>query len=456
MKKNLGLDFGYDHYRSIDQDVVYSQEEVNHVFMKVEQKFKEEGVNFFKYLLDKWGGYAKLVWGKVDEIRKKEFSSYSNKDLIKEFDDLVARYKLFSTSLNLPMAIEPIADREIKGRLEEFFKDMSIVDEYYSILIYPDKETAGTEEVINFYRIASKVKKGEVPLDLKNNKLRSLIRDHLNKYGWINTRGFYGDSWTEEEIFSRLKQIMEEDCEKKYLELRDNVKVNSKRTQEILNQMDADPDLRDLVEITKKFVAFRTDRMDLYNKSGYMVRNLFSEMAKRLNLDLSDFFSLTVDEVRQALLENKDFSSELNERRKGFGFIFYAGTTKVVTGNELEGYKKELREQQGELSENVKGTVAFKGNVRGRVKVVYDKRDLYKVKKGDVLVTSMTIPDYIGAMERAVAFVTDEGGILCHAAIVSREMKKPCIIGTKTATKVLKDNDFVEVDAIKGIVRKIK
>tara|TARA_Y100000310_G_scaffold338021_1_gene426573 strand:- start:1597 stop:1776 length:180 start_codon:yes stop_codon:yes gene_type:complete len=59
-------------------------------------------------------------------------------------------------------------------------------------------------------------------------------------------------------------------------------------------------------------------------------------------------------------------------------------------------------------------------------------------------------------MKKAAAFVTDEGGVTCHAAIVSREMKKPCIIGTKIATKVLKDNDLVEVDANKGIVRKIK
>ncbi len=68
----------------------------------------------------------------------------------------------------------------------------------------------------------------------------------------------------------------------------------------------------------------------------------------------------------------------------------------------------------------------------------------------------MTFPHFIAAMERCAAFVTDEGGILCHAAIVSREMRKPCVIGTKIATKVLKDGDLVEVDATKGIVRKLQ
>jgi pyruvate,water dikinase len=65
----------------------------------------------------------------------------------------------------------------------------------------------------------------------------------------------------------------------------------------------------------------------------------------------------------------------------------------------------------------------------------------------------MTRPDYLPAMQKASAFVTDEGGITCHAAIIAREMKKPCIIGTKIASKIIKDGDMVEVDADKGVVR---
>ena len=68
----------------------------------------------------------------------------------------------------------------------------------------------------------------------------------------------------------------------------------------------------------------------------------------------------------------------------------------------------------------------------------------------------MTTPDYVSAMKLASAFVTDEGGLLCHASIIARELKKPCIIGTKIATKVLKDGDLVEVNANEGFVRIIK
>ena len=71
-----------------------------------------------------------------------------------------------------------------------------------------------------------------------------------------------------------------------------------------------------------------------------------------------------------------------------------------------------------------------------------------------ILVASMTTPELLPAIKKAAAIVTDEGGITSHAAIVSTEMHKPCIVGTKIATKVFKDRDFVEVDAEEGIARK--
>ena len=101
----------------------------------------------------------------------------------------------------------------------------------------------------------------------------------------------------------------------------------------------------------------------------------------------------------------------------------------------------------------LKGAIACQGKARGMVKIVLDTSDMMKMKLGNVLVTNMTTPDLMPAIEKSGAIVTDEGGILCHAAIVSRELGIPCVIGTKIATKVLKDGDLVEVDANKGIIK---
>lgn len=108
-----------------------------------------------------------------------------------------------------------------------------------------------------------------------------------------------------------------------------------------------------------------------------------------------------------------------------------------------------------EKNKEVRGQVAHKGLARGKVRVLRRKEQIAEVLDGDILVAPMTTPDYLPAMKKAAAFVTDEGGITCHAAIVARELKKPCIIGTKIATKVLKDGDMVEVDAEKGVVRRL-
>ncbi|HRZ30288.1 MAG TPA: PEP-utilizing enzyme, partial [Candidatus Paceibacterota bacterium] len=143
------------------------------------------------------------------------------------------------------------------------------------------------------------------------------------------------------------------------------------------------------------------------------------------------------------------------------GFVFYKN--KIFTGNLADNLerlgivledKESVISGRAEMTEDtIKGQVANRGWVKGIVKIVSSTSDLSKVKEGDVLVAAMTMPKYLPAMNKAVAFVTDEGGLTSHAAIMSREMNKPCIIGTKVATQVLKDGEMVEVDADNGIVK---
>ena len=88
-------------------------------------------------------------------------------------------------------------------------------------------------------------------------------------------------------------------------------------------------------------------------------------------------------------------------------------------------------------------------------KILRSTKECHKIKNGDLLITTMTTPDFVPAMNRALGFITDEGGITCHAAIVAREMNKPCIIGTKIATRVFKDGDRLQVDVVNGIIKMI-
>jgi pyruvate,water dikinase len=123
----------------------------------------------------------------------------------------------------------------------------------------------------------------------------------------------------------------------------------------------------------------------------------------------------------------------------------------VTTLGEAKNNKEEgVSMDQAEII--LRGAAASVGMAGGPVKIIHSPDEIDKIKEGDVLVTEMTTPDYVPAMKRAAAIVTDQGGRTCHAAIVSRELGIPCVVGTKEATTVLKDIPEITVDGKGGLV----
>ncbi len=114
---------------------------------------------------------------------------------------------------------------------------------------------------------------------------------------------------------------------------------------------------------------------------------------------------------------------------------------------------KNIFEKVFENKENIKGISASKGRAVGRVSIILEQSDFSKVKEGDIIVASMTRPEFIPILKKANGIITNEGGVTCHAAIIARELNIPTIIGTQNATQILKDGDLVEVDADNGVVR---
>ncbi len=155
-------------------------------------------------------------------------------------------------------------------------------------------------------------------------------------------------------------------------------------------------------------------------------------------------------------LTGTELQKDVVKQRSGqFLFIdgISQGSISLVDYVQIHPYIKLIDTTQDVLLKGMfTGQIAYNGCVVGRVKIVKRKQDISTIQLGDVIVSPMTTPDFLPAMQKASAFVTDEGGITCHAAIVAREMKKPCVIGTKIATAVLKNGDLVEVDATNGIV----
>lgn len=133
---------------------------------------------------------------------------------------------------------------------------------------------------------------------------------------------------------------------------------------------------------------------------------------------------------------------------------------RFLVGRTAERFAAAHLAQQDHTSlKELSGNIGSPGYAKGRVKVISGEVNLVKkmgeMQPGDILISNNTRPDMILACNKAGAIVTNEGGILSHAALVSRELGVPCLINTKHATEVFKDGDLVEVDAIKGFIRRL-
>ena len=208
----------------------------------------------------------------------------------------------------------------------------------------------------------------------------------------------------------------------------------------------------------------------------YLLKDYWDDLDKliednyydRHNAKLINFlFPKILSALEKAILEMKKFSDWIKKAKKiqNFGKTSKTFGEKVVFIDVTAQFLRETSARD-KITRHVikkgiiykqkqfKGTVAREGfkKIRGIVRVVLDKKDFSKFKKGEILVTDETDASFLPLMKKAKAFITDEGGILCHAAIVAREMKKPCVVGTKIASRVLKTGDVVEI-SIDGTVR---
>jgi len=179
----------------------------------------------------------------------------------------------------------------------------------------------------------------------------------------------------------------------------------------------------------------------------------FSVPKSKRNLPkLNDSEIKFLAKIAQKLQEHYFFPQDI-EWAKEKNSLYIVQTRPITT----LGSEAKLSQKEGEFSDLpvlLSGKPASPGIGSGEVKLVKSAKEIGKVKEGDVLVSTMTSPDFVPAMKKASAIITDEGGMTSHAAIVSRELGVPCVVGTKNATKVLKEGLVVTVDGENGVIYK--
>jgi phosphohistidine swiveling domain-containing protein len=204
---------------------------------------------------------------------------------------------------------------------------------------------------------------------------------------------------------------------------------------------------------------------DKYVSKGGVVPNLLEFVSKKYLYAPDDGQYLFTDEI-EGLLKGRSIPKELIDSRRESYLVVRSGRKTLyfdsdksfpVTFNFFESEAVRVERNAGQ----VKGMTACEGEVRGRVRVVpmYNLEDAIKaaseMSQGEILIAQSTNPNLVTLMKKAGAIVTDQGGLLSHAAILSRELNIPCVVGTSDATKVFKTGDMVLVDATHGIIQRL-
>lgn len=319
------------------------------------------------------------------------------------------------------------------------------------------KKIQRNNKLTKFFRLNNS-KKIIKDLEKVNKEIYIKLLSHQDKFSWMNIYCWLGEPFALPDYIKRIKNLLKFDCQNELLKLKKEREIREKRSQELIEKLKIGKDTLMLIITIRDYAYLKAYRFDVYSISQYNVRNLIAEIADRNNISSLDVIYSTPQEIVN-WLENKTQPniSLIKEREKEYAIIKLGGREIIIySGRELAKFKRSFKVKDYSRLKEIKGNVTFPGKVIGKVKIVLDGSMIKKINKGDILVAPMTNPDYTPVIPKVSAIITDQGGLLCHAAIIAREFNIPCIIGTKIATQVLKDGDQVEVDAENGVVRILK
>jgi len=273
------------------------------------------------------------------------------------------------------------------------------------------------------------------------------------EYGWSSVNGMTETPF-DAVYFSHLKkQLKKKEIQRRFEELG----IAKRAFAQFIKHITGEDAVRCLV--FHRFVFIRTDRIDAWKKHAAIMYPFALYVGHKIDASLSirEASMLSCKEI-VAILEGKQGPSAQEMLKRGtrrLAMTIYTpqGTSSTTDSMRIATVRKAYQKKVG--LDMVKGMPACKGLVKGVVKIYLHKSDMSPNDAGYVLVCRHTSPQDLMYMKKAIAIVTDEGGVTSHAAIVSRELGIPCVVGTKHAIDVFKTGDLVEVDANSGVVRRI-
>jgi phosphohistidine swiveling domain-containing protein len=431
----------------------------------------------FRDLIDKsinWG--EKLIAWTEKNIYATDLAPFASQDLIyllRTFIDMQEDEYAYGTAL-------PLLDYQnfsfVEGNLNKILKEKvspNKFNDYYAVFTEPEKNSFSEDQNDDLLKLIDLYwSNGAWREDVKNKTFEQVkdlypefyshLQNHAKKHGWVYYV-YMGPAFGEKDFFGFVVDFIQQGISPpEQIAAKNEKRMRfAELKKKYLKELDANVIERFVLEIAGMVVWAKPRRKDYQSKAYYHAEKLCREIAKRLFVSLEQVRSMPIEIVERALNGEKVDWSLANEI-KNFHLCLPNddGTVVTLVGKEAEEYSSKFIKRNDSAVDprtfkELKGSIACTGKAVGKAKLVNVPGDMIKMEKGDILVSSATTPSIVAAMKKAAAIVTDEGGLTCHASIVSRELNIPCVVGLKIVTKFINDGEMIEVDATKGLVRKI-
>lgn len=440
------------------------------------KKKVEEDYNFVEKIIDKslYLGKELSDWIK-NIVEKKDLKKLSVAQIMAIYREFCERQAtLYALGVSLVILdfqgfsfIESNLDKFLKTRIPE-----NKYAEYFKIFTQPIRNSFGQDQDEDLLKLMKKFYKNQTWLaDIKTRslielkelypKFYRLLQKHTQKYCWVYYV-YAGPAYTERDFLGFIRDYLHKEINP--IEKLSTIKSERKKLLIARKKYLAElkPDKLNLVilKLAGKMIWGKPRRKDFQSRAYYYLEKLQREIGRHLYFSLDQVRTCTPDMLEEGLNGGKISLDKIKNIKEWHGCMPEDDDSiNIITGEEAKNFYEKYLKPKGEMTAGVTdklfGSCAFAGQVTGKVKIINKPEEMEKMEYGDVLVSVATTPAIVPAMKKAAAIITDEGGLTCHASIVSRELQIPCVVGLKIATKVLKDGDEVEVDATSGTVRVI-